>query len=178
MHWVKTIVQYASRSILLRSVFLCAAASALAQESEQKLEVLQIGTQTYSNVTVTTKAKTYVMFLHSAGVASIKVADLSPDARNQLGYVEEKPKVRTNSPAIWAKQTLARMDTPQVKEVKRKVEEQWRAYFPNGVPKLPRNDTGTLGIVVGILVLIHLIWSYCYAQICKKAGTQPGVLVW
>ena len=36
----------------------------------------------------------------------------------------------------------------------------------------------TLGIVVGILLLIHLIWSYCYAQICKKAGTQPGVLVW
>ena len=34
---------------------------------EQTFDMLQIGTRTYKNVTVTTKAKDYIFILHSAG---------------------------------------------------------------------------------------------------------------
>ena len=54
--------------------------------AEDKFDVLQIGTQTYSNVTVTTKAKSYIFLIHAAGMTSIKVSQLPPDLQEKLGY--------------------------------------------------------------------------------------------
>jgi len=31
---------------------------------------------------------------------------------------------------------------------------------------------------VVILVLFHLIYSFCLMLICRKAGTEPGLMVW
>src|ERR1051325_5010067 len=53
---------------------------------EETFPVLTIGTQTYTNVTVTTKAKNYVMLMHSTGLANIKVSELTPALRDKLGY--------------------------------------------------------------------------------------------
>ena len=54
--------------------------------TEETFDVLQIGTRTYTNVTVTTKAKNYIFILHAAGMASIKVSELPPDLQEKLGY--------------------------------------------------------------------------------------------
>src|SRR5258708_17464029 len=59
--------------------------SALAA-NEETFDVLQIGTRTYKNVTVTTKAKNYVFILHSTGMANVNVTDLTPALREKLGY--------------------------------------------------------------------------------------------
>src|SRR5579859_1824684 len=82
---------------------------------EESFDVLQVGTTTYRNVTVTTKNKNYVFILHSKGMTNIKVADLSSDLRTKLGYEDPAAAhVKTNSPALWAKQTLAKLEVPQV----------------------------------------------------------------
>ena len=146
--------------------------------TEQTFDVLQIGTQTYSNVTVTTKAKTYVFLMHSSGMANIKVADLPQDVKDKLGYVDEKAKARTNAASAWAKQTVARMETPQVKEMERQVEQRWRAYFPTGLPTWGSIDKTRLAIVSGIALLLYFGFCYCCMLICKKTDKKPGALVW
>jgi hypothetical protein len=178
MNWFKLHVYCAGRNILLAGVFFFVALLAGATEKDERFEVLQIGTQTYSNVTITTKSKSSVFFTHSGGMANVKTSELPPQVKEQLGYVDEQPKVRTNSPAVWAKKTLARMETTKVKEVERQVEEKWRTYFPDGLATMPPIDRATLGMIIGGLLLLHLCFSYCYMSICKKAGTQPGVMVW
>ena len=164
--------------ILLAGAFFFVAQLAVAADKDETFEVLQIGTQTYSNVTITTKSKTSVFFTHSGGMANVKTSDLPPQVKEQLGFAEEQPRIRTNSPAVWAKNALARMETPKVKEVERQVEEKWRAYFPDGVATMPPIDQATLGMLIGSLVLLHLCFSFCYMSICKKTGIQPGVMVW
>jgi hypothetical protein len=130
-------------------------------------------------VTVTTKAKTYVFLTHSSGMANIKVADLSPEVRQKLGYADlDKPKVNTNAAAAWATKTMARMDTPEVKEVKQKMEDRLQTYFPGGRPALPPVNRTVLIASGATSVLIYLFFSYCLMLICDKAGKPGGFLVW
>src|SRR5882724_12237154 len=88
---------------------------------EQTFDVLQIGTHTYKNVTVTTKAKNYIFILHSAGMNNVKVSDLPGDIRDKLGYntVNETASVGTNGISGWARQTMAKIETPRIKELEK-----------------------------------------------------------
>ena len=67
-------------------ICLCVPAVSARAGMEQSFEMLRIGTKTYKNVTVTTKSKDYVFLLHSAGMANIKVSELTPDELEKLGY--------------------------------------------------------------------------------------------
>src|SRR5205814_8407924 len=94
---------------------------------EQSFDVLQIGTATYRNVTVTTKSKNYVFILHSKGMTTVKVADLSPELRSQLGYeIPVPPQPKTKIAEAWARQTLTKLDTPQVQRVEDQVKNWWQ----------------------------------------------------
>jgi hypothetical protein len=141
---------------------------------EEKFPVLQVGTFTYSNVTVTTKAKDYVFILHRGGMANLKVKDLPEETRNQLGYVTVVKKSETQKATELAKQTMA---APQVQEAKKQIERQL------GLPAMQIDydklrDLKFLAIVFGILLLAHLLHSLCLSLICQKAGQPGGVMVW
>src|SRR5260221_3790198 len=58
---------------------------------EETFPVLQVGSQSYSNVTVTSKKSRYIIVSHSAGMASIKLKDLPVDTLRQLGYAVDPP---------------------------------------------------------------------------------------
>ncbi len=141
--------------------------------------VLQVGTHTYTNVTVTTKAKNYIFILHSTGMVNIKVADLPPDLQERLGYHIDPPKPppAQNAKAI-AKQALAKVETPAVKAAEAQVVDAWRANIASHLPAKEAFTPTVLGIVFGGLLLVHLLFSYCCQSICIKAGGQPGALVW
>jgi hypothetical protein len=148
--------------------------------SEQTFDMLQIGATTYRNVTVTTKAKDYVFILHSTGMNNFRVSDLPGDVLEKLGYADpSKPVVKTNGPAVWAKETMAKLDTPQVEEVKAKA---LNALGPDPRAKIreltSRITPVALGLALGVLVLWHLFFSYCCMLICQKTSGKPGVLVW
>jgi hypothetical protein len=51
--------------------------------------LLKVGDHPYTNVTVTTKARNYIFIVHAGGMMNIKVADLPPDIRTNLGYSAE-----------------------------------------------------------------------------------------
>src|ERR1017187_215295 len=150
--------------------------------TEDTFGVLKIGSRTYTNVTVTTKAKNYIFILHAGGMASIKVAELPPDLQQQLGYGDAlAPKVVTNIAAVWVKKEIAKLDVPQVKGLRKQLQ-QWRAHPPARLAALPwigsEPNYTLLGIVVLVYLLLYLFYSYCCMLICRKAGHPPGILVW
>jgi hypothetical protein len=142
---------------------------------EDKFDVLQIGSQTFSNVTVTTKAKNYIFILHARGMTSIKTADLPLNIQQQLGYASAaQPKPATNTPAAWVKQEFAKMNVAPLKQLDQKWGgDQLRKL---SVPSLLASKV--VFIALGIMVLLYLFYCYCCQLICRKTGNDPGVLIW
>jgi hypothetical protein len=147
--------------------------------AEDKFDVLQIGTQTYSNVTVTTKAKSYIFLIHAAGMTSIKVSQLPPDIQEKLGYgAASGGKGATNTAVVWAKREIARMNVSQAKDLGKQLQQQWRGPGLAKLSVMHLAGTTLLFAVAGVGLLIYLFQCYCCMLICRKTGTLPGVLVW
>ncbi len=158
----------------LIGIIAAAAGLALPAAEEMKFPLLKIGTQNLTNATVTTRNKDYVFILHAGGMANFKVATLSEEALETLGYTAvTKPKTPTNSVAAWAQGTVANLQTEQVKAL--------QALLISQLPTLPKLQKLGPAILCGVAVGLlgsYLFFSYCTMLICRKAGTDPGVLVW
>lgn len=145
---------------------------------EQTFDMLQIGTTTYRNVTVTTKSKNYIFILHSKGMTNIKVAELPQDLRTKLGYdVPPSHETKTNTPALWARQTLTKLEAPQVKQLETRLL-SWYQRSPGARLKLPPLSRNVGLLICAGLLALYLFHSYCCMLICRKAGSEPGPLVW
>jgi hypothetical protein len=146
---------------------------------EVHFDRLEIGTKTYTNVTLTSRTENYIFVLHEGGMGNIKVSELPPDLRRKLGYAPPPPvkQPRTNSVAGWAKEakeTMAKIQPAQM--------QQFEAVVRSKLPVSPesiikKGPAFVLGFLGGLLV-VYLFFSYCLMLICKKAGTEPGGIVW
>src|SRR5215831_16291137 len=128
--------------------------------TEETFDVLQIGTQTYKNVTVTTKAKSQIFIMHSAGMSTIKVSDLPPEMLGQLGYgaASSASKANGSHPTLstFTKQTFTKMKAPQMKDLQK----QWRTSAPAGLATV--DLTPNLLMAAGVaLILLYLLMCYC-----------------
>ncbi len=147
--------------------------------AEERFDMLQIGTRTYTNVTVTTATKKYVFILYDGGMTSIKPADLPPDIQEKLGYGPGGgPKVSTNTAVARLKREMAKISVPQVKIVEKQLEQQFHQAPPAFLATASLLGPKLIYIVLGIGLLLHLFYSYCCLLICRKAGKPPGFLVW
>jgi hypothetical protein len=154
-----------ARGGILAGLALLAAQPLTAQET---LATLQIGSQTYSNVTVESRTPTHVYIKHAQGYATIRVKGLEPDVQQQLGYEVAPPKQPLLSRKMLAEKI--KID-PQVREAEEKLvadaQERIRTLDPN-------LRTGILaGAVIG-----YLFFCFCCMLICKKTSNEPGILVW
>ncbi len=145
---------------------------------EQSFDVLRIGTRSYTNVTVTTKAKDYVFLLHSTGMANVKVADMPDDVRLLLGYGPDKQKSSTNSSLAWAKQTLTKVHSEELKQVEERLSKT--LGLPAGAmdPTRVRLNPALLAGLAAAALLSYVFFCYCWMLICRKAGKPGGVLLW
>ena len=146
--------------------------------AEEKYNVLQIGTQTYSNVTVTTKAKQYIFLVHSGGMASIKVSQIPPNVLEKLGYAAPTSKVASNIAVVWAKGEIAKINTPHLKELEKQIGQKWHGKPPAGLSAMGLVGLRLIFAVLGIVLLLYLFQCYCLMLICRKAGHPPGILIW
>jgi hypothetical protein len=147
--------------------------------AEETLDMLQAGTQTYQNVTVTTKSKDYILIVHSTGMASLRVTNLPPDVLKRLGYAQaEIPKGPAITPAAWTRQAIAKVEAPEVKEVEQQLMNRWRSAPPIAGLHLPPISTNLIAILATILLAIYVFACYCCKLIVQKTGHEPGVLVW
>ena len=152
---------------------------AVGAASEEAFPLLQIGTHTYTNVTVTTKAKSYIFIVHAGGMNSIKLTDLPSEVRQMLGYgIAAKTNSSTKTAAGWARAEVAKLETPQVKEFRAKLEQKWRGNKSAGLPLTALMSYNLLLAILGIVVVAYLLRCYCFMLICKKAGQPGGPLVW
>jgi hypothetical protein len=135
--------------------------------AEQTLPVLNVGSQTYSNVTVTTKTSRYIMIMHAHGLASIKLKDLSPDTLQELGYKVEPPAPKPQRTFVPQNIEI----DPRIKEMEEKTVEEVKGRFQRLDPKM------LWGVFAGMF-LVYLFFCHCSKLICKKAGHEPGALVW
>jgi hypothetical protein len=145
--------------------------------NEDNFDVLQTATHTYQKVKVTTKAKGYIFIVHSAGMANVKVSELPMDVLEKLGYISH-PKVQTNSAALWARQTVGRMNSPQIKGMETKLIQAYRRAAFVAKAHLPPLSRRLIAIGSVTLLVAFLFHSYCCLLICRKIGKEPGVLVW
>ncbi len=171
---LRAVVGVFASGLLLSGVGFCAA------PEEVTIDVLQIGTQTYSNVTVTTRSADYVFILHSTGMKNFKVSQLTAEQRELLGYAPAKKEISASETAQnWAKQALEKVDAaPQFKAVEQQVQQRFKAQIPPEFELKKLFTITYLGIALGIMLVLHLFFSWCCALICVKAGGSPGVLVW
>jgi hypothetical protein len=143
----------------------------LAVAGEETFDVLQTKTGTYENVTVTSKTKDWIFILHAAGMGNIKIADLSEDIQQQLGY--NLPKEKPKPLSVPSVEVLADIKVPEITQLR----SDWDAGGAEAVFKAFGNPVA-VGTVLGILLLVYLFFCYCSMMICRKAHTTPGILVW
>jgi hypothetical protein len=144
--------------------------------TDQKFELLQYGTNSYQNVTVTTKSRDYIIITHATGMTTLRVTNLSPEVLQKLGYIQPgKPTAAAN--AALAMQKVATVEKANLKGV----EDQLRNsrlgaslanLHPAAVPK------GLLLSLVAILLALYFFSGFCCKRLVEKTGNEPGILVW
>src|SRR5262249_14062048 len=132
-----------------------------------------IGTRTYSNVTVTTKAKNYIFLLHKTGMLNVKVAELSPEVKAMLGYTNQPP-AKGGAAGAWAQRELARSQNPGIK----RLAQVFHQGFLPGVPGTSRLDSGMVQAIVALVLCGYFGFCYCGLLICRKTGNEPGLMIW
>lgn len=147
--------------------------------AEPKFDVLRTGTAVYSNVTVTTQAKSYVFIVHDSGMASLKVAELPTEVQQQLGYSGGNGSSgSTNTAAAWAKREIAKLAVPEMNVLETRLQQKWQGRSPGAAALTGLISPGLVLSVIGVMLLLHLFYSYCCMLICRKAGNPGGILVW
>ncbi len=155
----------------IAALLLGSASRALAEE--ETFTVLQTRTAAYTNVTVTKKTKTWIMILHSRGAGNIPITDLPPEVQQKLGYSSDSQESQTNEATRQVKQMLASVGLPQPESLG----QVWHKCAPVALLEPGSNPT-VVYAVWAVLLVLHLLFSYCCMLICHKAHTEPGALVW
>jgi hypothetical protein len=141
----------------------------------EKFDLLQIGTRTYTNVTVTTKARNHIFIYHAGGITSIKIAELPLGIKQQLGYAPAGAgRVATNTAVVWAKHEFAKINVLPFKQMNQKLgwKQSWEPFARNLLA------SKMVFVVLGIALLVYLLHCCCCMLICRKTGNPPGALVW
>jgi hypothetical protein len=138
------------------------------------IPTVQIGTVTYSNVTVYSQTEKDLYISHAGGLQNIKMSLLDAPALRALGLLEEAEQAEiaaASENTAWPEQISARLEGAGIKISKDAINErltQWNTPPPKQ----------TLIIAISIAVLFYLFICYCLKRICQNAGGQPGVLIW
>lgn len=172
MNSLKTVRKNCWKSILAVLVSLSAVFPSTASEQEVSFPVLTIGTQSYTNATITTRNKDYVFLMHAGGLVNLKLANLAPEDRAKLGLAPASQADKQG----WTRKVLAKNPVKEVQEIKSDlstIAQDSGFTLPAVAPS--RN---LILAVCGILLFMFLFWSYCSALICQKTGNPGGVLVW
>jgi len=93
--------------MLVISFSICAGHSG---DPEEKLPRLRVGSEVYSNVTITTVTPTTILFNHSRGMASAKLQDLEPEMQRHFHFdpakAREAQKSQTQANAEYRARAL------------------------------------------------------------------------
>jgi len=130
---------------------------------------------TSKNVTLISRTKTHVFVEHSRGTATLKIEGLDHDVLVGLGLVE--PDVVAETPTTIGESSNLAQSLAPISEFASTLPASLHGKSVRDF-KLPPEALKVLLVGLGIFILLHLFFSYCSMLICKKAGSEPGILVW
>jgi len=142
---------------------------------------IRIRTDTYKNVTLVSHNATHVFVRHTRGMATLKAGDLSKEELIGLGVLEPDPVAEAGGDGATAGEPIG------LAILQRSFSESMKSGNP---PKLENINLPQLVkqvppefrrfLLIGMLALFagHLFFSFCAMLLCKKAGTEPGLMVW
>jgi hypothetical protein len=180
-------------------VLLTLVAGAAARD-EQRFAVLQTSQGTLTNVVVTGTTTDRVFVRHAQGIATLKVSELAPEIRRELGFniVEEKKLAKAaakgESPAAAPATQEATRETTESAgwlapaRVER-IRELWSAFRGGYIAAFFKaSDVADPGgnrlaahwrIVIAGAVSMILYFYYCFTlwQLCEKSNGQGSRLV-
>jgi hypothetical protein len=173
---------YAGLSFLLVSI------SALAAEV---IPDLQVGSQVYSNVTISTKSATHVFIKHSRGFAGLRLSELDHGVLVKLGLEAPDPP-RDQQPAkppVKIENPLSKMENPFSKVENPFARPELQAFQPKVTERDGKvyveinHQTFELDkhFVKGVLWSLFCLWvlfCYCTMLICRKSGIKAGLACW
>jgi hypothetical protein len=126
-------------------------------------------------VTLVSLTKTHVFVQHSRGMATLKMADLDQDVLVGLGAMKPSDVTAATAESSGSSNFAKALAPLGDFAGSLPASFQGKEGAQLNLPPIPKN---VLIAAAGILLLFHLIFSYCAMQICKKAGMEPGILVW
>jgi len=140
----------------------------------EMVPVLKTRTETLNNVTLVSRTSTHVFIQHSRGMATLKLADIDAETLHGLGVLSDqelaaesmRQKTPAKSPAMAALGTVVESIPESIKS---------KMPVESSLPPINKN---VLFIALGVVAAVYLLFCYCAMLICKKAGTEPGLLVW
>jgi hypothetical protein len=135
--------------------------------------VLKTRTETYANVTLVSRTATHLFVQHSRGVANLKIRDLDAVTLQSLG-IEAQAGSATGSEEGKSAKSSGFFSANAISNVSLPAALQ---QLPAGI-SIPSITKSMLLPLVAGFVLCYLFFSYCAMLICKKAATEPGILVW
>ena len=149
------------------------AAAANAAHVEEKFDVLETRAGSYKNVTVTTHARNSIFIMHSMGMATIFLTDLSPEIQQQLGYASSGAKKEESKSSAQMTKLAAAIHLPDMKKFGQPLNKELEAK----IRKSFSNPAFVIGFLGG-LAFVYLFVCFCLMLICKKTGNEPGILIW
>jgi hypothetical protein len=150
--------------------------AAVVSIGEQKFDLFETKTATYTNVTVTTKAETYVFIQHSGGITSLKLGEIPAELRVKMGYsLTPETKVKPGkkqSPIITAAAREIQHANQNLKPLGQMLGQR---FSQHPVPKITPSQ---LLVALGIVLVVYFGFCYCCHLICLKAKSPTSALVW
>ena len=146
---------------------------------EQTFASLKIGNHTYQNVRVTTKAKNFIIIMHSGGISSIKISELPLEVLQKLGYAPmPAPKKHKAEGAMWAGLAVPKLEAASLNPITVKLTQAWGRSGLSSRIHLSKPSLRQVLIAGTLLLDGYLFYAYCCLLICRKTGNNPGIWVW
>ncbi len=115
-------------------------ASGLARAADEKFDTLRIGSEVYSNVTVTSVSASDISFLHSRGVGNAKLKSLEPALQKRFHFDPAKAAAKqaedAQANALYT-QGLRNAPTAKQKQVREQEPDVQQEGPANGIPAHP-----------------------------------------
>ena len=162
----------------LRTAIACLVMFACSTFADIQLDELKTSDGTYKNVKVFNRTATHLSFAHSRGVAVIQLKELDEETLARIDQRASSPGDDAGGLVLRGKNEKSEGYTPifdsaQIKSFTAALSDNpFLKYQLEGI------DRTAVFISLGVMLGFWLFFSYCSSLICKKAGTDPGVLVW
>ena len=161
------------------------AANKPTRSDELRLDTLQVGGQTYTNVRILPQTGRNVVITHAGGMTTINRDELSPEAAAQLGGYF--PQADATSAGKVEDLVMPQKSSPSSRTGKRSYAQRFADGAISATSKETQESLRTrsdgfrllfVAVVLAIVPTIHLFYAFFLRCICQKAATPANALVW